>query len=65
MQFFHVINANMIKLPGSRPFECPLCEMTFRTSGHKRAHLLVHYRGAFREGKDPKGNKFYKVYYLT
>lgn len=40
---------------GSRPFECPLCKMTFRTSGHKRAHLLVHYRGATREGKNPKG----------
>lgn len=27
---------------GSKPFKCPICEMRFRTSGHRKVHLLSH-----------------------
>ncbi|XP_071445630.1 zinc finger protein 236-like [Hetaerina americana] len=29
---------------GARPFKCPQCEQRFRTSGHRKAHLLTHVR---------------------
>lgn len=27
---------------GSKPFKCPICDMRFRTSGHRKVHLLSH-----------------------
>lgn len=27
---------------GSKPFRCPVCDQRFRTSGHRKAHLMSH-----------------------
>lgn len=29
---------------GSKPFKCPICDSRFRTSGHRKVHLLKHAR---------------------
>jgi len=31
-------------LLGSKPFKCPVCDLRFRTSGHKKVHMLKHAR---------------------
>jgi len=27
---------------GAKPFTCPHCPATFRTSGHRKSHLITH-----------------------
>ena len=29
---------------GAKPFKCPHCDMRFRTSGHRKGHLLQHFK---------------------
>lgn len=36
-------------ITGSKPFKCNSCDLRFRTSGHRKVHLLTH----MREHKDP------------
>lgn len=38
---------------GVKPFKCYFCPLQFRTSGHRKAHLLVHYKEASKNGKEP------------
>ena len=38
---------------GSKPFRCPVCDMRFRTSGHRKVHLLSH----VKEQKENKPRK--------
>lgn len=40
---------------GDKPYKCIYCNATFRTTGNKSAHELVHIKNAFSQGKDPKG----------
>lgn len=37
--YWHTLN-----LIGSKPFKCPVCDLRFRTSGHKKVHMLKHAR---------------------
>lgn len=32
----------MFDMTGSKPFRCPVCNQRFRTSGHRKAHLMSH-----------------------
>lgn len=32
--------------PGSKPFKCSVCNLRFRTSGHRKAHLQSHIQGS-------------------
>ena len=36
---------------GAKPFKCPLCEMRFRTSGHRKAHLMSHMKHVTGDSK--------------
>ena len=36
---------------GAKPFVCPHCQMRFRTSGHRKAHIQQHFRGGAAGGK--------------
>lgn len=29
---------------GAKPFKCPHCELTFRTSGHRKSHMVSHFK---------------------
>lgn len=29
---------------GAKPFKCPTCQQRFRTSGHRKSHMLQHYK---------------------
>lgn len=31
-------------LSGVRPFKCSLCDLTFRTSGHRKSHVASHFK---------------------
>lgn len=26
---------------GAKPFKCPFCDVSFRTSGHRKSHIMV------------------------
>ena len=38
---------------GAKPFKCPVCEMRFRTSGHRKAHLMSHMKHVTGNSKLP------------
>lgn len=40
---------------GSKPFKCPICELRFRTSGHRKTHIQSHYKSNLeaKRGKKP------------
>lgn len=42
-----------LNFTGAKPFKCPLCDMRFRTSGHRKAHLKSHMKHATTDGKFP------------
>lgn len=39
-----IIIQHTLNLLGSKPFKCPVCDLRFRTSGHKKVHMLKHAR---------------------
>ena len=48
----------VLNLSGSKPYKCLVCDLRFRTSGHKKVHMLKHARehkgGAKRKPKNSK-----------
>jgi len=43
---------------GARPFRCPHCDLTFRTSGHRKSHVVQHFKDTTaRPRKTPKTQK--------
>lgn len=53
METLHVINFLFLNDVGAKPFKCPLCEMRFRTSGHRKAHLMSHMKHVTGDSKLP------------
>lgn len=47
------LTSELVLFLGSKPFRCPVCDMRFRTSGHRKVHLLSH----VREQKENKPRK--------
>lgn len=39
-----MIIQHTLNFVGSKPFKCPVCDLRFRTSGHKKVHMLKHAR---------------------
>lgn len=31
-------------ITGAKPFDCPQCEKSFRTSAHRKSHITSHFR---------------------
>ena len=48
-----IINFLFLNDVGAKPFKCPLCEMRFRTSGHRKAHLMSHMKHVTGDSKLP------------
>lgn len=36
---------------GDKPFKCPECHLSFRTTGHRQSHLKSHRKAAQADGK--------------
>ena len=53
METLQIINFLFLNVVGAKPFKCPLCEMRFRTSGHRKAHLMSHMKHVTGDGKLP------------
>ena len=45
-----------IFLIGDKPFKCPECNLSFRTTGHRQSHLKSHSKAAARAATAAKGN---------
>lgn len=41
----------------SKPYNCPHCSLSFRTTGHRQSHIKVHLKEARKKGVDPKNTK--------
>ena len=39
---------------GSKPFSCPHCDKTFRTSGHRKTHIESHFRDDATRVRPPR-----------
>ncbi len=37
---------NDVTRPGDKPFKCPECNLSFRTTGHRQSHLKSHRKAA-------------------
>ena len=48
---------NEYSFSGSKPFRCPVCDMRFRTSGHRKVHLLSHVKEQKGNYRKPKQRK--------
>lgn len=46
---------------GAKPFKCPHCPQRFRTSGHRKSHILTHYK----ENGAGRRKKHFSKYELT
>lgn len=41
----------------SKPYGCPHCSLSFRTTGHRQSHIKAHLKEAKKKGVDPKNTK--------
>lgn len=41
----------------SKPYGCPHCSLSFRTTGHRQSHVKAHLKEAKKKGVDPKNTK--------
>lgn len=41
----------------SKPYACPHCSLSFRTTGHRQSHVKAHLKEAKKKGVDPKNTK--------
>lgn len=41
----------------SKPYGCPHCSLSFRTTGHRQSHIKAHLKEAQKKGVDPKNTK--------
>lgn len=41
----------------SKPYNCPHCSLSFRTTGHRQSHVKAHLKEAKKKGVDPKNTK--------
>ena len=39
---------------GAKPFKCNQCDATFRTSGHRKNHMLSHNKGVDKQNRAPR-----------
>lgn len=41
----------------SKPYACPHCSLSFRTTGHRQSHVKAHLKEAKKKGVDPNNTK--------